>query len=272
MTRIRIGLFDSGVGGLSILRAVRRELPDADLLYVADSAYAPYGERPVREIVDRCLVITEHFVERDADVIVVACNTATAAAIATLRATFPDVPFVGVEPGLKPAVARSRNGRIGVLATQATIESDKFRALVAAQPGSAEVHLRACPGLAAAIEAGDLDGPEMTELVEWCCTPLRSAGVDTVVLGCTHYEFVRHHIERAMGTAVEVLDTAEAVARQTERIAAATTRRREDHNGHVDLRTTGDERALGEFAERWLAFPHTTTHVGLLTSGMVALE
>ena len=248
-----IGVFDSGVGGLSVLRALHQQLPAAPLLYVADSAHAPYGERSDAFVIERSQHVAQHLLAEGAVGIVIACNTATAAAAQQLRARWPDVPIVGVEPGLKPAVAASRSGRIGVLATPGTLASEKFRKLLHAQPAGVSVLSRPCPGLADLIEQGDLDAPSLRAAIDEHCAALKSAEVDTVVLGCTHYAFVREQIEIAMGPRVQIIDTAEAVARQAVRVlapllgeaAAATTR----------LQTSGDAKRLSDIARAWLAFP-----------------
>lgn len=215
-----IGVFDSGVGGLSVLRALRIRLPQATLLYAADSGHAPYGEREPGFVIARSRELTEHLLREGAQLIVVACNTATAAAVEALRAEHPGLPLVGVEPGLKPAIAATRNRRIGVMATRATLASAKFRRLVEAHAEGIDLQLRACPGLARALEAGDADSPAVQSLVRQHTAPLRAAGVDTVVLGCTHYPFAAERIAAALGPGVVLIDTADAVARQAERLAA----------------------------------------------------
>ena len=212
-----IGVFDSGVGGLTVLRALRTQLPGARLMYVADSAHAPYGDRPDAFLLERSRHITRFLIEQGARLIVVACNTATAAAISTLRAQF-DLPFVGIEPGIKPALARSQARRVGVLATPATLRSAKFRALLRAHAASAEAVLQPCPGLADAVERGDLKAPDLLSLIRRYCAPLREAGCDTVVLGCTHYPLLAEQIQAELGPQVHLLDTAEPVARQTARL------------------------------------------------------
>lgn len=251
----RIGLFDSGVGGLSILAAVRRELPQAGLHYVADSAWAPYGELATPVIQARALRIARHLAEAGAQVIVVACNTATAAAIATLREQLAPRPVVGVEPGLRPALAASRHGRVGVMATRSTLASERFRALIEREAAGRTVQLQACVGLADAIEAGDLDDPALQALIERHAQPLRAAGVDTVALGCTHYPFVRDAIERALGPGVQVIDTAAAVAAQVARVLAPLPPLPDEPGGPPALlQTTGDAARLARFAARWLHF------------------
>ena len=244
-------MFDSGVGGLSVLQSIQRVAPHVPLLYVADSAHAPYGERDPAHVLDRALRITAHLVEQGAAGIVVACNTATAITIARLRERWPTLPIVGIEPGLKPAVAVTRNKRIGVMATSATLASDKFRRLRAALPDGIELSTQACPGLAQLIERGDLRAPALREAVETHCAPLRAAGIDVVVLGCTHYAFVRHLIEAVLGPEVQVVDTAAAVARHALRRFGAA--RDGPEIRPARLQTTGAAAALATFASSWLA-------------------
>lgn len=210
-----IGVFDSGVGGLSVLREIRRELPHEDLLYVADSAYAPYGDQPPEAIEARAIAIAEFLLERDAKALVVACNTATGAAARLLRSRYR-VPVIAMEPAVKPAVARSRSGIVGVLATRQTLASDKFSHLVASH-GGAQVLTQACPGLVERVEAGDLMGEETRALLAGYLQPLLSQGADTLVLGCTHYPHLAPLIADLAGPEVLVLDSGIAVARQVRR-------------------------------------------------------
>jgi glutamate racemase len=249
----RIGVFDSGLGGLSVLRALHRQLPQAPLHYLADSANAPYGDRSEAFIVERSQRIAQHLVARGATLLVVACNTATAAAVASLRERWPALPIVGVEPGLKPAAAATRTGRIGVLATTGTLRSAKFRQLLERQGGAVQIVAQPCPGLADLIEQGALDTPALRAMVERCCAPLREAGVDTVVLGCTHYPFVQHLIAAAMGPQVQIIDTADAVARRAAQLWRATAAAPAAADV-VTLETTGDVEALRRVAASWLPF------------------
>jgi glutamate racemase len=248
-----VGVFDSGVGGLSVLKALHAQLPSHELLYVADSAHAPYGERTDGYISERTHRVASHLLAEGAQLLVIACNTATAVAAASLRARWPQVPIVAVEPGIKPAVALTRNGHIGVMATPATLRSDKFKHLLTAHGTGIAVHLQPCPGLAGQIERGLLDEPALLGLIDQFSAPLKAAGVDTVVLGCTHYPFVHDQIQRAFGDGVILVDTADAVARQAARrlgeVSALTTSRK------VSLQTTGDVSNLAELAKRWLPFP-----------------
>jgi len=253
---VRIGIFDSGVGGLSVMQAIRARLPQAELLYAADTAYAPYGDRSEEFLCDRSERIARFLCEQGAQMIVVACNTATAAAVARLRAGSPTLPLVGVEPGVKPAVALSAARRIGVLATTRTLASEKFRKLAEAHADGATLVLQPCPGLADAIEAADAQGSGLDVLVERYCAPLRDAGVDVAVLGCTHYVFARALFERAL-PGVQLVDTAEAVARQTGRFAGELVERGEadtDIGVAPPLRmwSSGSPHVLAHFAQRWL--------------------
>ncbi|MFZ4552576.1 MAG: glutamate racemase [Aquabacterium sp.] len=252
----RIGVFDSGLGGLSVLQALRARLPHAEMLYVADSGHAPYGEKDVAHITARSLHISRFLLGQGADAIVVACNTATAAAVHALRAQWPHVPIIGVEPGVKPAVKQSPGKCIGVLATPGTLASEKFRQLVARHVHEARITLQACPGLAKEIETGVLDSPRLRELVTVFSAPLKEAGVDTVVLGCTHYPFVRALFSHAFGEHVSIIDTAEAVARQVARQLNGTPSNDNSlsppHKGETRLWSSGDPKHLSETVHRWL--------------------
>ncbi len=217
-----IGLFDSGVGGLSIWREVVRVLPHAQTLYVADQAHAPYGSRQLSEVRAFAEGITRFLLEAGAQLVVLACNTASAAALHHLRARFPSVPFVGMEPAVKPAVAQTRTGVIGVLATPATFQGALFASLLDRYAGNVRVLTQTCPGLVEAVESGTLDCPETEALLRACLEPLLAAGVDQLVLGCTHYPLVAPQIARMVGPGVTLVDPAPAVARQTARVLGQT--------------------------------------------------
>lgn len=251
----RVGVFDSGVGGLSVLRAIHEALPRATLIYAADSAHAPYGERSDDDILRRSEAMAGFLREAGADVLVVACNTATAVAIESLRLRHAGWPIVGVEPGIKPAIAASRNGRIGVMATTGTLRSARYQRLLQAHGPQAQVFAQPCPGLAHAIEQGRTEDPELLALIERHCAPLRQQQVDTVVLGCTHYPFVAAQIQAALGPQVRLLDTAHAVARQVARVVEGV----QPHAGAPgtlpQLWTNGDPAHLERLAGRWLGFP-----------------
>lgn len=209
-----IGVFDSGVGGFTVLRELRDLLPGAPLRYLADTAYAPYGSRSPEEIRERSLAIAAHLIERGAELVVVACNTATAHAIDALRARWPHLPFVGTEPGIKPAVAATRNRRIGLLATPATAASARLQALIARHAEGCQVVVQGCAGIVDHIEAGDLNGVALRGLVQQYCEPLRVAGVDTALLGCTHYPLIAPRWQAALGPDVQLLRIETAVARR----------------------------------------------------------
>ncbi len=213
-----IALFDSGVGGLSVWREIVRELPGIPTVYVADQAHVPYGPRPLEEVRRFAEGITRFLLAQGAKVIVLACNTASAAALHHLRALFPQVPFVGMEPAVKPAAQRTRNGRVGVIATPTTFQGELFASLLERFARDVRVIPQVCPGLVEAVEAGALDTPETEALLRACLEPLLAAGVDELVLGCTHYPFLRPLMERIAGPGVEIIDPTPAVARQVRRV------------------------------------------------------
>lgn len=259
--KVRMGVFDSGLGGLSVLKALRQHLPQADLLYVADSGFAPYGERDDEFIVQRSLTVSRFLLAQGAQAVVVACNTATAAAVHSLRAQWPHVPIVGVEPGVKPAVAASANKRVGVLATPATLGSAKFKRLMTEHGRGATLFLQPCPGLAKEIEKGQLDTPTLRALVQTFSEPLIAAQTDTVVLGCTHYPFVAPLFQAALGPQVHILDTADAVARHTARLVnrlPPPTACEPAVEGRTQLWSSADPAHLREVARQWLGLDVTT--------------
>ena len=254
-----IGVFDSGIGGLSILRALRRDLPLEQFVYVADSAHSPYGERDEALVRERALRITQDLLNQNhIKALVVACNTATAAAIADLRALHPHLPIVGVEPALKPAAAQSQTHRVGVLATRGTLASTKYRALQDSLRDQAQFTDVACDGLAAAIEADD--GPTIEKL---CAKYLGALGlskdtseqhntIDTVVLGCTHYPFVSKTLNEYAGGRAIFLESGEPVARQTRRLLEAQHLLSAGPGGYT-LEATGSDASLRWAATHWLA-------------------
>lgn len=208
-----IGVFDSGVGGLSVLQEIRGALPCEDLLYVADSGYAPYGDKSQKFIETRSIAISEFFISKNVKAIVVACNTATGAAIATLRSRF-FVPIIAMEPAVKPAAAHTQSGVIGVLATSRTLVSDNFVQLFARYGEDVHILGQACPGLVEQVEAGDLSGNKTRTLLEQYLEPLLEKNADIIVLGCTHYPFLAPLIREITGPKVTVIDSAAAVARE----------------------------------------------------------
>ena len=248
----RIGVFDSGLGGLSVLRALHQYLPLADMLYVADSGHAPYGEKDAADIIARSEYITDFLLAQGAQAIVIACNTATAVAAQHLRTRWPDVPIIGVEPGVKPAVAHSRSGRIGVLATPGTLASPKFQHLIERHGRNAEITLQACPGLAKEIEGGELDTPRLRELVAKFAQPLQEAHSDTIVLGCTHYPFVRPLFERVLGPEVRIIDTSDAVARHVAHLVTELPAcKPPSATSHIRFWSSGNPALLSQIVQRW---------------------
>jgi glutamate racemase len=213
-----IGVFDSGLGGLSVLAAIARTLPRADLHYVADTAHVPYGSKSEEFIRARVLAIGDQLAETGCGMIVVACNTATVAAIAELRRRHPAIPVVGVEPGVKPAAASSRSGKIAVLATELTARSERLQKLIRDHAGHVEVMVEPCPGWATRVETLDLDGPAFAAEVAARVTPLLDAGADRIVLGCTHYSFLHPLLAPVVSGRAELVDVADAVARQVMRL------------------------------------------------------
>jgi glutamate racemase len=215
-----VGIFDSGLGGLSILRDIAALLPGEPLLYIADSLHAPYGEKPAAFVVERSVAICDWLVDEGAKALVVACNTATAHAVGPLRQRYPRLPVIGVEPGLKPAAGASASKIVGVLATENTLNSEKFRQLLnTVQPHGTYV-CRAGHGLVPLIEAGEIDGAQIEGLLRGYLLPMFEAGTDTLVLGCTHYPFLAPVIERIAREekiTLRLIDTGEAVARQLAR-------------------------------------------------------
>lgn len=214
-----IGVFDSGLGGLSVLAALVEALPRADFVYYADTAHVPYGNKSEEQIQGRVRAIGEHLVASGCTLLVVACNTATAAAVQTLRAAHPGIPVVGVEPGIKPAAQETRSGRIAVLATEATARSPRLKRLIDEHAGKVEVFIEACPGWATHVETLQLDDPALAADVRQRIEPLLERGVDRIVLGCTHYSFLAPLLRKVAGKRAELVDVAVAVARQTQRLA-----------------------------------------------------
>ena len=247
-----IGIFDSGVGGMSVLRAIHSLLPQEALLYVADSRYAPYGERDDAYIVARCLAISEWLLDQGVKALVVACNTATAQTIQQLRAHLAvrNIAVVGVEPAVKPAALVSKTRIAGVLATASTLRSARFQALLARHSGDCRFVCVAGNGLVDAIEQGDTGSPHVLALLEDYLEQILAAGADTLVLGCTHYPFLDQAIKRLAGERLALIDSGAAIARQLQRVLEAqalladTTATR----AHVRLCSTGDPTALHRLA------------------------
>jgi glutamate racemase len=214
---MKIGVFDSGLGGLTVVRSMRSLLSDIEIIYLADTLHAPYGEKRTDQILQYSLDITRYFIETyQIDALVIACNTATSVAIGELRNMFPDLVIVGTEPGIKPAMQVTQSGKVGILATPATLKGDKYQELADSLYGGSELTLfeQACPGLVEQIEAGEIDSPQTQLMLESWLYPMREAGVDTIVLGCTHYPLAGEAIKRVMGYDVALIETGEAIGRR----------------------------------------------------------
>jgi glutamate racemase len=229
-----IGVFDSGVGGLSILDEALRQLPQHDYIYLADSINAPYGERASEWISARSMELCQYLAAQGCDAIIVACNTATAEAIAQIRTTLQHIPIIGVEPGIKPAAMQSTNSIVGVLATEATLKSDKFNALLATLPSHCRFIKQAGAGLVPLIEAGQANSEETLELLAEHLEPIQDARADTLVLGCTHYPFLRKAIRKLLGDSINLIDTSDAVVRQLKR-KLETQDKHLDHDKHGSI-------------------------------------
>lgn len=238
-----IGVFDSGVGGLSVLAEIRRELPSADLLYFADQGRAPYGVRTLEEVAAMSGEVSQWLLDRGADVITIACNTASAAALHQLRARHPDVPFVGMEPAVKPAALNTTSGIIGVVATAATFQGELFASVVQRHASGATVLTTACPTWVELVEWGEIDGPQARGQIEQCLAALLEGGADTLVLGCTHFSFLVPLIEDVAGPDVAIVDPGPAVARQVRRVVGDT-----DGGARLILVSSGDPDLLRERA------------------------
>jgi glutamate racemase len=213
----QIGVFDSGVGGLSVLRAIWQTIPELPVIYLADQAHVPYGPRPLEEVRSFAEAISQYLISQGCQIIVVACNAASAAALHHLRARFPAIPIVGMEPAVKPAAERTQSGVVGVLATPATFQGELYASVVERFASNVRLIPHTCPGLVQQIEAGELESPETYRILSEALRPMLLAKIDTIVLGCTHYPFVIPAIQKIAGANVRVIDPAPAVAKQTRR-------------------------------------------------------
>lgn len=236
-----VGIFDSGVGGLSVLRSIKHLMPQENIIYVADQAHVPYGPRSLEEVRNFSLAITEFLLEQSVKLVVVACNTASAAALRYLRETFPHVPFVGMEPAVKPATEQTKSGVVGVLATEATFQGELYASVLERFAHGVKILQHTCPGLVSLIEQGLLNDERTKSILENALLPMLEEGIDTVVLGCTHYPFVIPLIKSIVGESVRVIDPAPAVARQVKRVLNMYGIEREKHHqGRISYYTTGN--------------------------------
>ncbi len=242
-----IGLFDSGLGGLSVLDAIAKSQPQSDLIYVADTAHVPYGEKSEAFIRARVLAIGQYLSDAGCSQIVVACNTATAAAVMALRERLPEMPIIGVEPGIKPAVSATRSGRIAVLATTSTAHSERLAKLIEKYASSVTVDILPCPGWATRVEAFDLTGGNFIEEARERLQNTLANGSDQIVLGCTHYSFLAPALRSIIGSKATLVDVSEAIARQSSKLARPST----NEQGHLKLLSTANperlQQALGVF-------------------------
>lgn len=236
-----IGAFDSGVGGLSVHRAIRQALPNEDIIYVADQANVPYGPRGLAEVRRFSEGIARFLMDQGAKLIVIPCNTASAAALHSLRALYPDFMFVGMEPAVKPAAEHSKSRVVAVLATPTTFEGELYASVVERFAGDTKILQSACPGLVAEIEAGRANGPEAERILREALEPMMAQGIDTVVLGCTHYPFAFETIRKIVGPDVRLIDPAPAVARRVESLLSESELRNvSDNPGKTRYLTSGD--------------------------------
>lgn len=236
-----IGIFDSGVGGLSVLREIRSLMPSENIIYFGDQGHVPYGPRSMEQIQNFSEGITNFLLKHDAKIIVVACNTASAAALKYLRETFSDVQFVGMEPAVKPAAEKTQTKKVGVLATPATFQGALYASVVERFATDVEIFQNTCNGLVSQIEAGKLDSEKTKKILEDALLPMLEKNIDTVVLGCTHYPFVIPLIEKIIGDNVRVIDPAPSVAKQAERLLEAKgLRNSSNENRQVIFFTSGD--------------------------------
>lgn len=211
-----IGILDSGLGGLSVYREIRRLMPEAPITYVADSKWCPYGDKSYDQIYTRVAQIVDFLIDKGASVIVIACNSATIACVESLRAVYP-IPIVGMEPGVKPAVSRTRSGVVGVLATEASLAGEKFHKLVAAHSEGVRVITQPCPKFVTLVEKGITDGTEVDQAISEYTDRLITEGADTLVLGCTHYPFLSSALSGVLGSEMQMIDTGKAVAEEVSR-------------------------------------------------------
>lgn len=240
-----VGIFDSGVGGISVLRAIREQMPEESISYFGDQGHVPYGSRSMEQIQRFSEAITHFLLEHGAKIIVVACNTASAAALKYLRERFPRVQFVGMEPAVKPAAERTQTGKVGVLATPATFQGALYASVVERFANGVELFQDTCPGLVQQIEQGKLNGQETRRILEDALQPMLEKNIDTVVLGCTHYPFVIPLIQQIVGESVRVIDPAPAVAKQTGRLLEERgMRKKSGSKGPIRFFTSGNPEAL----------------------------
>jgi glutamate racemase len=262
-----IGVFDSGAGGLTILAALREELPYEHFIYIGDTAHCPYGMRSEAEIIDLSIQACRFLIDQGVKLVIVACNTASQAALNALRATF-SVPFVGVVPAVKPAARLTRRGRIGLVATTQAVKATYLQQLIDDFASGIEVFAVGCPELVTLVEQGQLDGPEVETALEQSLSPLLAQHVDVIVLGCTHFPALRSAIQRVVGKSVQVIDSGKAIARRTGTVLEAESLLRPQPDdsptaGELHLWCTGDADGFTLVASKVLGYPVTVHHAAL---------
>lgn len=250
---MNIGVFDSGVGGLWILKHLQRELPSYNYIFVGDQYHAPYGVRKMEEIKSFSENITQFLIEKDCKIIVIACNTASAASLKYLREKFPDIFFVGMEPAVKPAVMTTHTGKVGVLATKATFQGELYNSVVERFAHDTEIFTSTCEGLVSQIEKGDLDGLKTKNILQEALLPMLEKGIDTVVLGCTHYPFVIEAIRDIVGNDVNIIDPTNAIVRRVGNILRENNFNNLSHNiGSVEIFTSGSKENMTPILDSFL--------------------
>ncbi len=254
-----IGVFDSGMGGLTILSALRQELPNENYIYLGDTAHCPYGARSEADITDLSVRISHFLIEQGVKLIVVACNTASQAALATLRATFPSIPFVGVVPAVKPAARATKKGRIGIAATNQAAKATYLRQLIDEFAGGIQAFAIGCPELVTLVEDGQLDGPEVEAAVRHALDPILREDIDVIVLGCTHFPALRPVIERVATRQVQVIDSGSAIARRTRYVLDTENLMQPGTTqGELCLWCSGNPEKFSVIASKLLGYPVTT--------------
>lgn len=258
---MKIGVFDSGIGGLWVLAHLQRELPQYEYVFLADQAHVPYGNRTENEIVDLCFKNTDFLLAQGCRMIVVACNTATSAAINKLREEY-NIPFVGMEPAIKPAIENSKTGHIGVLATKLTIEGEKIKESINKHANGVEVHTCVGSGLVELVENGKADTDEAEELLKEYLEPLMNENIDELVLGCTHYPFLIKRIQKILGDKVNIIDPAPAVVNRVKFLLEEKGLSNDKENGSIEFFTTSDALSMQDFVNQMFQ-GHNVAHVSI---------
>ena len=239
-----VGVFDSGIGGVSVLRSIRAEMPHADLIYVGDNIHLPYGEKSMEEIRTYTRGVVQFLIDSGCKVIVIACNTASAAALKQMRDEFPHITFVGMEPAVKPAAEQTQTGVVGVIATTATFQGELFASVVERFANNVKVLRQPCPGLVQQIEAGELATDKTKSMLHLWLDPMKEQNIDRLVLGCTHYPFVAETIHGILGDGVQIIDPAPAIARQVKRVSDYE-KLKSGRAGEVQFYTSGNPEQFG---------------------------